>query len=432
MNTSDKLRKTYHTIYDILVSRGCLRENIADSLSKSDINSKIDTFLNTKDSSYIDITVDNEFTTFVKFFLPDESINKRKLDKIYHEISNYIGYNYQNEIIYILLSDSLTDTNINDIILLENTYSNLRILHYKNVMYNITKHYLVPKHTKFLGNVDQLLDELQLSSIDQLPHIDHQDPISKILNFRQDDVIEIARPTQSSKYQLVYRVVKSSEDVLELDLENQTEIHEVVTPKYSLSSITNLIRTKYRNDINLVPEEVIKEWLTYLNVDFNGLNRIEDLKHLLFSHFSDIFESLNLDDKVPDKTVLLTESKQESFSNPNVLLDEKQQDDKISDVSSSPVTESFDTASEILYDTSTLDKDNISSNVESSTQSPNNKTIYVEKVDEFGKLFYQNVNTGEIATEEIYKCEHEDKGCLFMGTYNQVLSHELVCPYIKK
>ena len=330
---------------------------------------------------------------------------------------------------------------MNDIILLENTYSNLRILHYKNIIYNITKHTLVPKHTKYLGNVEKLLTDLQLSTIDQLPVIDHQDAISKILNFRQNDIIEIARPTQASKYQYVYRVVKSSETVVDLSPEDSEGKVDLSKVNYTINDIINSINNDYQKDARKIPEDIIKAWLTHINVDYTGLHRIDDLRQLLTNYFSDIFESSIVDVKKSKTDVLDLEISQKELSdktNKNIkdskkiqLLDSISTDDRI-ESDSLPATRSLDSDSNIRSETYHTDEEDTSLDLESGTQPAYSDTIYVEKMDKSGNVFYQHVDTGEVATEDIYKCEHEDKGCGFMGTYNQVLQHEMVCQYINK
>jgi DNA-directed RNA polymerase subunit H len=76
----------------------------------------------------------------------------------------------------------------------------------KNI--NILKHFLVPQH-RILSEkeVAELLKQYNISQF-QLPTIKLKDPTIKVLEGKEDDVVEIIREGPSGKYKYFRRVAK--------------------------------------------------------------------------------------------------------------------------------------------------------------------------------------------------------------------------------
>ena len=69
----------------------------------------------------------------------------------------------------------------------------------KELMYNPTKHSLVPKHEKMTETeVKKLMEQLQLKKKTQLPFILKTDIISRWLGLKQGDVVKITRYSETS------------------------------------------------------------------------------------------------------------------------------------------------------------------------------------------------------------------------------------------
>ena len=69
----------------------------------------------------------------------------------------------------------------------------------KELMYNPTKHSLVPKHEKMSETeVKKLMEQLQLKKKTQLPFILKTDIISRWLGLKQGDVVKITRYSETS------------------------------------------------------------------------------------------------------------------------------------------------------------------------------------------------------------------------------------------
>jgi DNA-directed RNA polymerase subunit H len=72
---------------------------------------------------------------------------------------------------------------------------------------DITKHHLVPKHTKLNDSEkDKLLQELNINSA-QLPKIIAEDPAIVHLGIKAGDVIKIERESKTAGISIYYRVV---------------------------------------------------------------------------------------------------------------------------------------------------------------------------------------------------------------------------------
>lgn len=76
----------------------------------------------------------------------------------------------------------------------------------KELMYNPTKHELVPKHKKLTPTeAEQFIQEMQLKSKNQLPFIQKQDIIARWLGLVPGDIVKITRYTETSGKYYYYR-----------------------------------------------------------------------------------------------------------------------------------------------------------------------------------------------------------------------------------
>ncbi len=72
---------------------------------------------------------------------------------------------------------------------------------------DITKHAFVPKHTILNeGERDELLKKYKIA-LRQLPRISLADPVIKMINAKQGDVVKIERDSQTAGRSVYYRVV---------------------------------------------------------------------------------------------------------------------------------------------------------------------------------------------------------------------------------
>lgn len=89
---------------------------------------------------------------------------------------------------------------------LESSEYNIEMFHENELLKNITKHYLVPKH-KLLDKEDikKLLRQLQIKSC-HLPKVKKSDPISRYYGAKENDVFEITRFDDNIKSQYYRKV----------------------------------------------------------------------------------------------------------------------------------------------------------------------------------------------------------------------------------
>jgi DNA-directed RNA polymerase I, II, and III subunit RPABC1 len=94
-------------------------------------------------------------------------------------------------------------------IIKEKEYRFVEIFWLNNVIFNITKHILVPKHIKMTEDeVKELMEKHYIVSKSVFPVMNRDDPIAKYLNLSSGDVCKIIRKSQTSGEYISYRVVK--------------------------------------------------------------------------------------------------------------------------------------------------------------------------------------------------------------------------------
>ncbi len=77
----------------------------------------------------------------------------------------------------------------------------------RELVFNITRHHLVPKH-EVLGAEEeaQLLERMSLKSKAQLPHIMRGDAVARYLGVKPGQVCKITRPSPTAGTYVMYRV----------------------------------------------------------------------------------------------------------------------------------------------------------------------------------------------------------------------------------
>jgi DNA-directed RNA polymerases I, II, and III subunit RPABC1 len=139
---------------------------------------------------------------YVHFYIESKNFGKKELTNILTVIDEKYGSDNIN--ILIVLEDKPTSTIQKE--LEEN--DNIEIFFAKKLMFNITKHVLIPKH-KLLNEseIKEILDKYQCKK-NQLPKIQYEDPVARYYGAKVGDVFEIVRPTPTTGIFKVYRVVK--------------------------------------------------------------------------------------------------------------------------------------------------------------------------------------------------------------------------------
>jgi DNA-directed RNA polymerase subunit H (RpoH/RPB5) len=128
------------------------------------------------------------------------------------DIMNFVSrYNNKMNIVLVFSNDTISTPIMAQLNrydkLLQKKGGTLQYFHIKNLLFNPTKHVLVPKHTKISGDdVTEMMEKYMIKSKIQIPYILHNDPIAKWLGLKQGDVIKIDRMNENSGLSYYYRV----------------------------------------------------------------------------------------------------------------------------------------------------------------------------------------------------------------------------------
>lgn len=91
--------------------------------------------------------------------------------------------------------------------LLQKKGGSIQYFHMKQLLYNPSKHSLVPKHTKLSQEESlEVMEKYMIKSKTQMPYISHNDVMAKRLGLKQGDIIKIDRYNENSGLSFGYRV----------------------------------------------------------------------------------------------------------------------------------------------------------------------------------------------------------------------------------
>jgi DNA-directed RNA polymerase I, II, and III subunit RPABC1 len=94
-------------------------------------------------------------------------------------------------------------------IIKEKEYRFVEIFWLNNVVFNITKHVLVPKHIKITEEeIKLVMEKHYIVTKSIFPVMNRDDPIARYLNLSSGDVCKIIRKSPTSGEYISYRVVK--------------------------------------------------------------------------------------------------------------------------------------------------------------------------------------------------------------------------------
>tara|TARA_B100000575_G_scaffold292631_1_gene301573 strand:+ start:3498 stop:4118 length:621 start_codon:yes stop_codon:yes gene_type:complete len=182
---------------------------INDSYKQLSINDFRYLLLN-KDHS-IDIICDENVADpskilYIKFILGSR-IKPSSIKEVFEEIQSKISKDKHLELTIILK----TEPN-NSILKLQRdkSFGDIQIMWCKKLQFNITKHELVPKHTKLSDQESkEIFERYSIKNPYQLPLLLKDDVVSKYYNFKPGNIIKIenTNTSQNSKY-LFYRCVR--------------------------------------------------------------------------------------------------------------------------------------------------------------------------------------------------------------------------------
>lgn len=108
------------------------------------------------------------------------------------------------EKIIIIFKEKINNLNIKN---LKEYEANIELFLIKELLINISKHTLVPKHEiiKDPEEISKILTQFQLKTKSQLPIILRSDPMARYLDIKSGDIVKITRNSPSAGEAIVYR-----------------------------------------------------------------------------------------------------------------------------------------------------------------------------------------------------------------------------------
>jgi len=201
----DKIDNVIENFKDMLKNdRG---DNI-DEFEEHEVEVEREDFYN--DNRVIDFHTDNTAIIFaLTKNLRTTIIDSLKKNKI--NLDSFVKeFNGKYNIILIFNNDLLTSPSITQLTIIDKILQKkngmLQYFHINELLFNPTKHELVPKHRKLLlEETKEVLDKYMIKSKLQMPLILHTDRIAKWIGLKQGDVIEITRYNENSGKSYYYR-----------------------------------------------------------------------------------------------------------------------------------------------------------------------------------------------------------------------------------
>jgi DNA-directed RNA polymerase I, II, and III subunit RPABC1 len=186
----DQIITSFGTILEMLQDRGIntgivSKQHLADMLSNDPFKTVIEIIV---DKVKIIYYTPPKFKTADIKKLLEEDVEK---DNVY-------------DLYILVLSDNPTANNMKA---LHDIKVQMEIHLVKRLMFNITKHTLVPKHEVIRDKavIDDIIDSYKLKTRYQLPIILKNDPIAKYYGMKSGDVVKITRVSESAGEYIVYR-----------------------------------------------------------------------------------------------------------------------------------------------------------------------------------------------------------------------------------
>ena len=159
-------------------------------------------FMAQYENNEIDIVLDN---MYIRFFEEDKSFAKNDLKNNYAEI---IEENGDTINVIIIIKDKIAAAVKTE--LEKNTYANLEIFTHNELIFNITKNYLVPKHILMNEEEKQeVYKKYNMKNNDHFQQILVTDPVAKYYAMRVGNLCKIIRSSPSSGVGISYRAVRN-------------------------------------------------------------------------------------------------------------------------------------------------------------------------------------------------------------------------------
>jgi DNA-directed RNA polymerase I, II, and III subunit RPABC1 len=155
----------------------------------------------------------------IDIFIHDEIINKKIYVYFHNDVKNFskndlktimqkiiTQYNDENLNLILLLKDKENSAISKE--LTKDMYKNVEIFLKKNMLFNITHHFLVPKHIVLTKEEEKEVLERYNTTKGKLPKISKSDPIVKYYGMKPDQICKIIRKSPEVGEYIYYRLIR--------------------------------------------------------------------------------------------------------------------------------------------------------------------------------------------------------------------------------
>lgn len=141
---------------------------------------------------------------YVNYILESKSFSKKDLVALKVMIDE--NYGTKEMAVLIIVPEKPTPQISKE--LQNDEYKGYEVFLTKSLLFNITKHILVPKHVLATDKeIEELLEQYKVTK-SQLPRLPPTDPVAKYYGFKNGDIVKIFRQSDMTGESIYYRQVK--------------------------------------------------------------------------------------------------------------------------------------------------------------------------------------------------------------------------------
>ena len=202
MNVEDcnHLFKARKTVLEMISDRGY-------SVPESE-NISFEQFEIKYNNKNIDIYIDDAILSkkiYIHFYNENKNFSKSDLKTL---IQNCMK-NYNDETMdIILILKEKENSAITKELATNDAYKNIEVFLKKHMLFNVTHHFLVPKHSILSKEEEEKMLEMYNTTKGKVPKIPKDDPIVKYYGMKPDQICKIIRKSPSVGESVYYRLVK--------------------------------------------------------------------------------------------------------------------------------------------------------------------------------------------------------------------------------
>jgi DNA-directed RNA polymerase subunit H (RpoH/RPB5) len=196
------IAKAWNTCLELITDRGYMPDPAYSKLS----NAELEYLLNNNKLDIVSQNNDTKKIICIKF-ITTEKVKSAYVKELISEIKKNIPSDYYCEIIFVLKNKpNSTIKKLEK----DRELGDLQVRHIKEMLFNITKHSLVPPHIKLSDNeIKLVMEKYSIHSKTQFPLILKDDPISRYYNFKSGDIIMVPSSLGSHNSNYInYRCVR--------------------------------------------------------------------------------------------------------------------------------------------------------------------------------------------------------------------------------